>query len=172
MRRWRWSATRRRGVDVASTAFEPRHGVCGDVLPENPGRSRGETIDLSAAVYKSVRSHLKAIALLQTEPGGSCAQHESMAAGGYCSKKDCKAQHGSVTCYKPMRMPQSDSARVSANPAELAYAREPYFDSRLDLRLFGHDSLRKRPQSGGIGVRLSVAGHHGPIDSFLELSTF
>ena len=129
-------------------------------------------IDLSAAAYKSVRSHLETVALLQRQRCGRAPESESMAAGGYCSKKDCKAQHGSVTCYKPMRMPQSDSARVSANPAELAYAREPYFDSRLDLRLFGHDSLRKRPQSDGIGVQRCVASDSGPTEGFLEVSAF
>ena len=117
------SVTHRR-ADVASTACGTWNGVWRFVLRENPGRSHQKTGDSCAALYESMRGHLEAVALLERQPGGSAAEKERVAAGGYCSKKDCKAQHGSVTCYKPMRMPQSDSARTSASPTALARARE------------------------------------------------
>ena len=94
------------------------------VLAENPGRSRGETIDLSAAAYKSVRCHLEAIALLQRERCGCAAEKESIAAGGYCSKEDGGAQHiGGFLIAGTMRMVTATTARVSARPG-VALVRE------------------------------------------------
>ena len=93
------------------------------VLAENPGRSRGETIDLSAAVYKSVRSHLKAIALLERERCGRAAEKESIAAGGYCSKEDGAEHIGGFLIAGTMRMVTATTARVSARPG-VALVRE------------------------------------------------
>ena len=58
----------------------------------------------------------------------------------------------------------------SSESCALAHAREPSFDSGKTLRLFGHDSLRKRAQTDGIGVRLCVASDRGPIEGLSELS--
>ena len=103
--------------------FGTWNGAWRFVLPENPGRSRGETIDLSAAVYKSVRGHLEAIALLQRQRCGRGAKRECIAAGGYCSKEDSFQHIGGFLIAGTMRMVTATTARVSARPG-VALVRE------------------------------------------------
>ena len=86
-----------------------------------------KTVDSCAALYESVRCHLEAIALLEREAGGNAAQHESIAAGGYCSKEDSAQHNSGFLLAGTMRMVTATSARVSATPAVLARAREPAF---------------------------------------------
>ena len=78
---------------------------------------------MSAAVYKSVRSHLEAIALLQRERCGCAAEKECIAAGGYCSKEDGMQHIGGFLIAGTMRMVTATTARVSARPG-VALVRE------------------------------------------------
>ena len=78
---------------------------------------------MSAAVYKSVRSHLEAIALLQRERCGRASEKESVAAGGYCSKEDGAQHIGGFLIAGTMRMVTATTARVSARPG-VALVRE------------------------------------------------
>ena len=80
-------------------------------------------IDLSAAAYKSVRSHLETVALLQRQRCGCAGQQESIAAGGYCSKEDSFQHIGGFLIAGTMRMVTATSARVSARPG-VALVRE------------------------------------------------
>ena len=86
--------------------------------------------------YEPMRSHLEAIALLQRERCGRAAQHESIAAGGYCSKEDSAQHNSGFLLAQTIRMVTATSARVSASPAVLARAREPAFATEF-YRLFG-----------------------------------
>ena len=123
---FRYGPSRRRRVDGVgddATIGAPSNGVWRFVLRENPGRSRGETIDSCAALYESMRCHLETVALLQRERCGRGAERERMVAGGYCSKED-EAQHiGGFLLSGTMRMVTATSARASARPG-VALVRE------------------------------------------------
>ena len=87
------------------------------------------------------------------------------AAGGYCSKEDCKAQHGLGFCCKPMRMAQSDSAQDLSESCGCSRTREnptfakEFIDFWADQR--GLVEGRKRT---ALADRLLSASDRGPIE--------